>query len=254
MKEKIDILMATYNGEKYVKEQIDSILNQTYKNIKLIISDDCSTDHTRQILEEYEKKDQRVKVFYQEKNLGYVKNFEFLLQQVTSEIYMLSDQDDVWLPQKIEKSYHLLKKTKADMIFGDLEVVDQNLKTLYPSFNDYMKLSRKIKKYINNSKKLNYLYCCITGCTIMSTKKWIPKILPIPNQSKYLIHDYWMGVVIGMWGGKFSYLSEKLIKYRQHGNNQVGTEKVSHKFKKLEQVRKLFIDVKLRNIWYLCYK
>ena len=83
-KERIDILLATYNGEKYIKEQIDSILNQTYKNIKLIISDDCSKDGTRQILKQYEK-DSRVKVIYQEKNLGYIKNFEFLLKQVKKE-------------------------------------------------------------------------------------------------------------------------------------------------------------------------
>ena len=79
MDEKIDILLTTYNGEKYLKEQIDSILNQTYQNIQLIISDDCSKDSTREILKEYEQKDKRIKVFYQEKNLGYIKNFEFLL-------------------------------------------------------------------------------------------------------------------------------------------------------------------------------
>ena len=94
MQEKIDVLMATYNGEKYLKEQIDSILNQTYQNIQLIISDDCSTDGTREILRQYEK-DDRVKVFYQEKNLGYVRNFEFLLEKVKNDLYMLSDQDDV---------------------------------------------------------------------------------------------------------------------------------------------------------------
>ena len=125
MEEKIDILLATYNGEKYLKEQLDSILNQTYKNIRLIISDDCSKDSTKEILKEYEQKDERIKVFYQEKNLGYIKNFEFLLKQVQDEIYMLSDQDDVWLPEKVEKSYEILKKQNADLVFGDLEVVDK---------------------------------------------------------------------------------------------------------------------------------
>ena len=73
--EQIDILMATYNGEKYLKEQIESILNQTYSNIRLIISDDCSKDKTREIIKEYEKKDSRVTAYFQENNLGYVKNF-----------------------------------------------------------------------------------------------------------------------------------------------------------------------------------
>ena len=75
--EQIDILMATYNGEKYLKEQIESILNQTHKNIRLIISDDCSTDQTREIIKQYEKKDSRIKVYLQEQNLGYLKNFNF---------------------------------------------------------------------------------------------------------------------------------------------------------------------------------
>lgn len=244
MEKTIDILMATYNGEKYLKEQIDSILNQTYKNINLIIADDCSKDSTREILKEYEQKDKRVKVFYQEKNLGCVKNFEFLLNQVKSEIFMLSDQDDVWLPEKVEKTYQKLENENADLAFCDLEVVDKNLKTIYPSFNDFMKLSRKIKKYIN-SYKLNYLYCCVTGCTLMMKKKWISTIIPIPRESKHLIHDHWMGIIIGVNGGKSVYVPEKYIKYRQHGNNQIGTEKISHKFKKMEQVRELFINVKL---------
>lgn len=110
--EKIDILLATYNGEKYLREQIDSILKQTYKNFNLIISDDCSKDSTRKILKEYEQKDNRIIVYLQENNLGYVKNFEFLLSKVQSKIYMLSDQDDVWLPEKIEKTYNKLKKNK----------------------------------------------------------------------------------------------------------------------------------------------
>lgn len=242
MQEKIDVLMATYNGEKYLKEQIDSILNQTYKNIQIIISDDCSTDSTREILKQYEQ-NEKIKIYYQEKNLGYIKNFEFLLRNVENDIYMLSDQDDVWKEQKIEKSVEKLKNENLDLVFGDLEVVDENLNTLYGSFNKFMKLDRKIEKYID-SYKLQYLYNCITGCTIISRKKLIDKILPLPNNSKYMVHDYWMGLIVAL-NGKIGYIKETYIKYRQHGNNQVGIEKKSHKFKELEQVRNLFIEVKL---------
>ena len=242
MQEKIDVLMATYNGEKYLKEQIDSILNQTYKNIQIIISDDCSTDSTREILKQYEQ-NEKIKIYYQEKNLGYIKNFEFLLRNVENNIYMLSDQDDVWKEQKIEKSVEKLKNENLDLVFGDLEVVDENLNTLYGSFNKFMKLDRKIEKYID-SYKLQYLYNCITGCTIISRKKLIDKILPLPNNSKYMVHDYWMGLMVAL-NGKIGYIKETYIKYRQHGNNQVGIEKKSHKFKELEQVRNLFIEVKL---------
>lgn len=243
MEQKIDILMATYNGEKYLKEQIESILNQTYQNIRLIISDDCSKDKTREIIKEYEKKDKRIISYFQEKNLGYVKNFEFLLTKVENDIYMLSDQDDSWLPKKVEHTYQKLKEAEADLVFTDLEVVDKDLKMLYPSFNDFMKLTRKIKKYIHDYR-LEYLYNCVTGCTLMSKKKFIDKIIPIPTDSKYAIHDTWIATVV-VNNGKAAYLDEKTIKYRQHGKNQVGAEKVSHGFKKLDQVRELFIEVKL---------
>lgn len=243
MEEKIDVLLATYNGEKYLKEQIDSILNQTYKNIHLIISDDNSKDSTRAILEQYQKQDSRITIYLQEQNLGYIKNFEFLLKKVESDYYMLSDQDDVWLPEKIEKSMQTLKNQNADLVFGDLEVVDENLQTIYPSFGDFMLLNRKIKKYVN-SYRVNYLYNCVTGCTILSKKEYIKDILPIPHDSKYVPHDYWMGIMVAL-KGKLAYMPEKYIKYRQHGNNQIGTDKISHKFKKLDQVRELFINVKL---------
>ena len=243
MEEKVDVLLATYNGEKYLKEQIDSILNQTYQNINLIISDDNSNDSTRKILEEYKKIDNRIKTYLQDKNLGYIKNFEFLLTKVESNYYMLSDQDDLWLPEKIEKSMKTLKEKNADLVFGDLEVVDEKLNTIYPSFGDFMLLNRKINKYID-SYKVNYLYNCVTGCTILSKKEFIKDILPIPNDSKYVPHDYWMALMISL-KGRLAYMPEKYIKYRQHGNNQIGTDKISHKFKKLDQVRELFINVKL---------
>lgn len=243
MEEKVDILLATYNGEKYLKEQIDSILNQTYRNIHLIISDDNSKDSTRKILDEYRKKDARITTYFQERNLGYIKNFEFLLTKVESNYYMLSDQDDVWLPEKIKKSMDKLKEENADLVFGDLEVVDEKLKTIYPSFGDFMQLNRKINKCIN-SYEVNYLYNCVTGCTLLSKKEFIKDILPIPHNSKYMLHDFWIATMVAL-RGKLAYMPEKYIKYRQHGNNQIGTNKISHKFKKMDQVRDLFIEVKI---------
>lgn len=241
--EKIDILLATYNGEKYVAEQIESILNQTYKNINLIISDDCSKDKTPQILKEYSQKDSRIKLNLQQENMGVVKNIEFLLKQVESPLYMLADQDDYWLPEKIEKSVEKLKQENADLVFGDLEVVDKDLKTIYPSFGDFMLLNRKINKYIN-SYKVNYLYNCVTGCTLISKKEFIKYILPLPTNSKFVIHDHWIGLMVSL-NGKLAYMPEKYIKYRQHGNNQVGTTKVTHALEKIEDVRNHFINVKL---------
>jgi len=239
--ERIDILLATYNGEKYIKEQLESILNQTYANFNLLISDDKSTDNTVEILKEYEKKDNRIKVFTQETNLGYIKNFEFLLKQVTSEYYMLSDQDDVWHKDKVSKSYDKLTKENLDLVFCDLEVVDKDLNTIHNSMFRFLKIDKRIKKY--DDYRLIYLDNCVTGCTIISRKKFLDLILPLPSTTKYLVHDYWIALVISMHG-KFSYIDEPLIKYRQHGNNEIGTDKISTKFSKFSDVRDLFINVK----------
>lgn len=242
MNQKVDILLATYNGEKYIKEQVESILNQTYENIQIIISDDCSTDKTRQVLKEYEN-NEKIKIFYQEKNLGYVKNFEFLLKQVESNLYMLSDQDDVWKKEKVEKSVEKIENEKLDLVFGDLEVVDENLNTLYKSYNRYMHLIHKIKKY-QKDYRLQYLYNCMTGCTIISRKNWIDKVLPFPTNSKYMIHDYWLGLVIAL-NGKVGYIEEPYILYRQHGKNQVGSKKASKTASKLEKVRNISINTRI---------
>lgn len=241
--DKIDILVATYNGEKYIREQIDSILNQTHTNFNLLISDDGSKDNTVSILREYEQKDKRVKVFVQEKNLGYIRNFEFLLKQVTCEYYMLSDQDDFWLPEKVEKSYAKLINENFDLVFSDLEVVNADLETVHPSFWKYLKIDKKVKY---DDYRTQYLYNCATGCTIISKKKFLNLILPVPYKSEFMPHDYWIALVVAV-NGRIGHLPEKLIKYRQHGNNQIGTEKTSHKFNKFEQVRDLFLRVKIEH-------
>ena len=105
MDEVVDILVTTYNtNEKYLKKQIESILRQTYKNMKIYISDDNSNkNEIKELLEEYEKNDNRIRLFLQPQNLGYNKNFEFLLQQSTANYIMFSDHDDVWHKDKVEK-------------------------------------------------------------------------------------------------------------------------------------------------------
>ncbi len=240
--EKIDILLATYNGEKYIKEQIDSVLNQSYSNFNLIISDDASSDSTVEILKEYEKKDERIKLIVQKENLGYIKNFEYLLTQVNSKYYMFSDQDDFWVKDKVLKSYNKLVNENLDLVFCDLEIVDENLNKINESMMKYLKVDKRIKKY--NDYRLLYLDNCVPGCTIISKSEFLDLIFPLPNTTKYLIHDYWIALVISI-NGKFGYIDEPLIKYRQHGNNQIGTDKISTKFEKFSMVRDLFIKVKI---------
>lgn len=242
--ENIDILMATYNGEKYIKKQIESILNQTYKNFRLLISDDCSTDNTKKILEQFSKKDDRIIIFSQEKNLGVVKNFEFLLNKVENEYFMFSDQDDFWYENKIELSLNKMKETNADLIYTDLEVVDEELQTINNSYWKLKGLYRKITKY-NNFEAI-YLNNFVTGCTMLVKSKWIPKILPFPEKTKYLLHDYWVSINISQ-NGKMEYLNMPTIKYRQHTNNSVGIKTKSEELQKFEEIRNLFLEVKLEH-------
>lgn len=238
---KIDILMATYNGENYLKEQIDSILNQTHQDFRLLISDDCSQDGTRQILKEYVEKDNRVVVFLQTKNLGVVKNFEYLMEKVENEYFMFSDQDDIWQNDKIKRSIEQIIKTNSDLVYSDLEVVNQDLDVLYQSYWKLKGFDKKVKKY-NDFKSL-YLNNFVTGCTMLVKSKWLEKILPLPHKSKYILHDYWTALVVSKFG-KMTYLDQPLVKYRQHFGNNIGSKKRSDQIKDFSQMRELFIDVK----------
>lgn len=240
--ETIDILMATYNGEKFLREQIESILKQTYSNFRLLISDDLSTDKTREILKEYEEKDNRIRVYYQEKNLGYVKNFEFLLNKVENNYYMLSDQDDVWLPEKVKHAYKTIKEENSILAFSDLIVVDEKLNILEKSFLKYYKLKHKVQKYDNYNRL--YLYNCVTGCTIIGTKAMLSKIIPIPEETKHIIHDYWIAL-ISQANGKVSYIKETDILYRQHGKNSVGYSRKKLKEETIKQKRERIIKLKI---------
>ena len=135
--------MATYNGEKYLREQIDSILKQTFKDWKLIIRDDGSKDKTIEILNEYEKKDKRIKVLQDNKgNLGVAKNFEELLKNSSGEYVMFSDQDDYWMKNKIEKYIKVLEKLDKEnlknplLIHSNSYVCDKNLNILKKKMKD----------------------------------------------------------------------------------------------------------------------
>ena len=237
----IDILLATYNGEKYLKCQLDSILNQTHKNIRLLINDDCSTDNTRAILKEYEEKDNRIKVKYNEKNLGYVKNFEDLLKRVENKYFALSDQDDFWKEEKIEKSLNKLLEEDADLVFTDLEPVDEKLNTITPSMVRFMQMDKNIKKH--QDYKLVFLRNCVTGCTILSKKELINKYIPIPTK-KPMVHDWWMALIISQIG-KITFLDEPTIKYRQHGNNQLGIYGMKNYIQDFDEYREKYIQLKL---------
>ena len=239
--EKVDILLATYNGEKYLSQQLDSLLAQTYTNFRLIISDDMSTDSTTEILKEYVQKDKRIIVYTHDKNLGVVSNFEFLLTKVENKYYMFCDQDDIWNEDKIDKTMKKLQESNADLVFTDLEVVDDELKTIHNSYWELKGLKEKIEKY--NSFNALYLNNYVTGCTMLAKSETIKQVIPLPKNSKYVLHDYWLALMVSQ-NGKIEFLNEPTIKYRQHTNNKVGSKTKSESLSGLKEIRELFIDVK----------
>jgi hypothetical protein len=154
---------------------------------------------------------------------------------------MFADQDDIWKENKIEKSLEKLKSESADLVYTDLEIVNEKLDVIYPSYWKYKGIYRKIKKF-NNYEAL-YLNNFITGCTILARSENISKILPLPKTTKYVLHDYWTALMISQVG-KIAYVEEPTIMYRQHKNNNIGSKKKSDQMETFTEVRDLFINVK----------
>ncbi|ECR1444032.1 glycosyltransferase family 2 protein, partial [Campylobacter coli] len=216
MNDTIAVILATYNGEKYLKQQIESILDQTYKNIKIYIGDDCSKDGTIDIIRAYKNLYPDKIIYYQnETNIGFVKNFEKLLQNTKEDYIAFSDQDDVWDKDKIFLQYSALKeketifKDKAMMIHHDLEVVDSSLHKIFSSYFD----ARGYKFSPNKDVGVILGPCGVMGNTIFMNKKLKSIVLPFPEMLDS--HDYWIAVNCEFFGIRVS-INKALIKYRIH--------------------------------------
>ena len=221
MKEKVDILLATYKSDiKFLKMQIDSILNQTYENINLIISDDNSNDNElKKVLEEYENKDGRVQLYFQEKNLGYIKNFEFLLEKSTADYIMYSDHDDIWYPEKVEKSLKELIQDDVDLVYVNSRQIDQEGKVLHSSYFKY-----KNMPLIYGKDKLAISRCIGIGCSQIFTKNVRDKMLPF--KESVMAHD-WLAAFIANEQKGIAYIEKPLFDYRLHTNNVFGGRNLS---------------------------
>lgn len=202
------IVMATYNGEKYIKEQIESILIQLSDCDELLISDDGSTDATISIIQEYQKNDKRIKLFNGPRN-GVKQNFANAIEKCTGEYIFLSDQDDIWAPNKLEKVLETFKSNRASLVIHDCIVVNDNMDIISDSF---FKLRNSKSGILKNIIKNSYIGCC------MAFKRDLKKyILPIPN--KIEMHDQWIGILSENFGEGSVFINHKLIKYRRHENN-----------------------------------
>lgn len=221
----IEVLLASYNGENYIEAQIDSILNQSYTNFHLIIRDDGSTDKTREIISKKMAETDKITLLPPSGNKGVIQNFAELMEYSTAPYIMLSDQDDIWFVDKIEKTLlkmheleqSLKNNTDPILIHTDLHVVDQDLKSIAPSFSKFVKITPEKTPSLYNLLGQNV----VTGCTSMMNRALLQSALPIPQD--VIMHDWWLALTAAAFG-HIGYLNEATMFYRQHSNNQIGAK------------------------------
>lgn len=217
--------MATYNGEKFIEAQIDSLLNQTYNNWHLIARDDGSTDKTVHILEAYKKQfPGKISILESREHLGACLSFGELSRHSTADYVMFCDQDDIWLPEKIEMSFKGMLRLEAKygkekplLLFTDLTVVDKELNVTAKSFWEYEKINPD-----NTTINRLLVQNVVTGCTTIINKKLKDLTVPIPSDA--IVHDWWTALVASVFG-HMHYISMPTVLYRQHGQNDIGAKK-----------------------------
>lgn len=201
----ISVCIATYNGEKHIKQQIESILVQLSIDDELIISDDNSTDNTVEIIKQIS--DSRIRFFFN-KEKGYTSNFENALKQVTGDIVFLSDQDDIWVHNKVEVCLEELKN--YDLVVSDCKMINSENEIISDS---YFKLRSIKKTSLGNLIKFSYLGCCLAFRAVI-----LKKALPFPSNRQLCTHDNWL-FLVGSCFYKHKILNNKLILYRRHDGN-----------------------------------
>lgn len=219
----IDILMAVYNGEEFLEEQIGSVLAQEPDMWHLYICDDCSSDGSFRIASEYEKKYPRLVTAYRNDvpTGSACANFMGMLRRSKAEYVMFSDQDDVWLPQKVKLTMEKMRELEGKfpdsplLVHTELAVADRELNVTSPSFTRFQGLDPRCRS-------LNRLLCQnnITGCTLMMNRALAELIKDAPPEYM-LMHDWWAGLAAAAFG-HIGFVETPLIKYRQHEGNQLG--------------------------------
>lgn len=209
------VALAAYNGEKFIKEQIDSILDMMNQNDELVISYDESSDKTWQIISEYSNKDKRVKV-YKDKGKGLESNFNNAVEHCNGKYIFLADQDDVWINNKINVMIAYMQKTGAKVLICDGYETDENLKKLYGLYQKYRTTESPFKNYVKGS----YL-----GCQMAFSADIKDQIWPV-NENPPIAHDLWLGI-LGSYYGKVIMINDKLMYHRLHGDNYTYTSKMS---------------------------
>ena len=233
----IQILLATWNSSRYLKEQLDSLFQQTNQDFELLIHDGGSTDNTLSLIEDYEKRYQGRIRFLGSHPCDACSNFACLLEKADGDLFMFCDHDDVWLPNKIQRTLDSFRQAQKEygeeeplLVFTDSEITDRDMNTLSPSMMRSQKLNRSDfspgRLIVQNS---------ITGNVMLFNKALRDISLPIPKEA--LMHDYYLALAAAFFG-KIIYLDEPLIRYRQHNANVIG----AFRYSLLNLIRKLLSD------------
>lgn len=236
----ISVCMATFNGEKFIREQVMSILPQLGEDDEIIVSDDGSSDETINILNSFQ--DRRIKIIVNKGRHGVVPNFENALKYSSGDYIFLSDQDDVWKTNKVEV---ILKQLRQyDLVVHDAEMIDGEGRSLGKTY--YSTMHHK-KDFISNLWRTRWLGCCMAF-----RREVLEMCLPFP--STIVAHDYWIGM-LGMLKFRYCFIDDILICYRRHGNNTSpsGEKSANSLFYKLVTKRmNMLVALANRYLHYSC--
>lgn len=227
MPPQVDILLAVYNGSAYIAEQLQSILDQTFQDTRLIIRDNASEDTTVNVIEAFQKRyPDKIVLVRGNKNLGAMGNFASLMDLAEAPYVLFSDADDVWLPTKIADTLRAMRANEERygrdtplLVHTDLCVVDRTLNVIDKSFWNYCQINQ-------HRTALNQLLVqnVVTGCTMMINQPLLQIATPVPNAA--IMHDWWIALVAAAFG-HIDVVPTATLLYRQHGNNVVGAVKTS---------------------------
>lgn len=231
----ISVAMCTFNGELFLPEQLESIARQTVLPNELIVCDDNSTDATLRILKDFQEKSPfNLKIYRNASRLGSTKNFEKAISLCNESIIVLSDQDDIWLPYKMERIAQVFRNySKIGYVFSDAMIVNERLQSCGYTMWERISFTLHQREDFKQGVQLEILlkHNVATGATMAFRKELRKWILPIPEQ---WIHDAWIALLLSAAQIKGTLIEEVLIKYRQHSNQFIGTEKLCF----TEQLRK----------------
>jgi glycosyltransferase involved in cell wall biosynthesis len=211
------VVLATYNGEKYIAEFMASLVAQSYRDFDIMVSDDCSTDRTTSIIESFQS-ELSISILRNFENVGPSLNFCRAINMAAGQFVAFADQDDHWHPDKLFLMVNLMKTFESSvprLVFCDLEIVDENLDRISALFFSDKKSSTcgHIEDFIISNH--------IPGCAMLINRSLLKLGMPVPSLFK--MHDWWFAIIAAAFGA-ITFLDRPLVRYRQHANNAIGVQ------------------------------